>query len=87
MQVFARRKERSKMHKTHLHGASVFLIRADGAKKLFELRYLKPCFYIMVLHFFLVLKLKREKSYHGLSQQVQGQQQTICRVNFLLCVR
>lgn len=36
----------------------------------------------MVLHFLLMLKLKHEKSYLGLSQQVQGQQQAICRVNF-----
>lgn len=74
------------MNKTYLHRASVLLIRAGGGRQSYKLRYLKHCFHIIVLIFFLILKLKHEKSYYCFSGEVQGQRQTTCLVNFLLGV-
>lgn len=49
---YVRRKGRSKMNKRRLQGAPVLLLRADGDKQSYELRYLNIYLHIIVLHFF-----------------------------------
>lgn len=87
MQVLSQEERKVQMNKTHLHGASVCLRRAGGVRTSFKLENLNTIFMLIVFKFFLILKLKHEKSCHCFSWQVQGQQQTTWRVNFVLCVR